>query len=70
MFLESILLEKSENFKNPFLPGFGDSVAGKLSCEPQSRVRGSFLATCSRVEGPIARVTQRFSRLSSRLSRG
>ena len=26
------------------------------------------LATCSRVEGPVARVTQRFSRLSSRLT--
>ena len=31
-----------------------------------SRLR---LATCSRVEGPIARGTQRFSQLSSRLSR-
>ena len=65
--MESILFKKSENLKIPFLPCFGDSVAGKSSREPQCRLRGSFLATCSRVEGPVARVTQRFSRLSSRL---
>ena len=35
---------------------------------PQSRARRSVLATCSRVEGPVARGTQRFSRLSLRLS--
>ena len=50
MFLESILFEKSENFKNPVLPCFGGSVAGMSSRVPQSRLRGSFLATCSRVE--------------------
>ena len=49
---------KFENFKNSVLPCFGDSVAGKLSREPQSHAGRSFLATCSRVEGPIARVTQ------------
>ena len=70
MFLESILFEKSENFKNPVLPCFGGSVAGMSSREPQSRLRGSFLAICLRVEGLVARVTQRFSQLSSRLSRG
>ena len=70
MFLESILFEKSENFKNPVLPCFGGSVAGMSSREPQSRLRGSFFATCSRVEGPVARVTQKFARLSSRLTRG
>ena len=69
VFLESILFLKSENFKNSFLPCFGDSVVGKSSRRPQSPVRGSILATCSRVEGPVARVTQRFSQLSSRLSR-
>ena len=31
MFLESILIEKSENFKNPVLPCFGGSVAGMSS---------------------------------------
>ena len=57
MFLESILFKKSENFKKkPVLPCFGDSVAGKSSCEPQLRLRGSFLVTCSRVEGPVARL--------------
>ena len=35
---------------------FDDSIAGKSSREPQSRGRGSFLATCSRMEGPVARV--------------
>ena len=39
----------------------------RLSRMPQSQARGSVLATCSRVEGPVARGTQRFSRLSSRL---
>ena len=48
-------------FQKSFLPCFGDSVAGKSSHRPQSRVRGSFLATFSRVKGPVARVTQRFS---------
>ena len=33
MFLESILFKNSENFKNPFLPCFSDSVAGKSSRE-------------------------------------
>ena len=69
MFLESILILKSENFKNSFLPCFGDLVAGKSSRKPQSRARGSVLATCSWVEGPIVRGTQRFLRLSSQLPR-
>ena len=55
--LESILFSKFENFKNSFLPYFGDLVAGKSSRESKSRVRGSFLATCSRVEGSVTRVT-------------
>ena len=49
MILESILFEKSENFKIPVLPCFGGSVAGMSSREPQSHLRWSFLATCSRV---------------------
>ena len=57
MFLESILFEKSENFKNPVLPCFDGSVAVKSSRKPQPRLRGSFLVTCSRVEDPVARVT-------------
>ena len=57
MFLERILFLKSENFIKSFLPCFDDSFAGKSSCRPQSRVRGSFLATCLQVEGPVARIT-------------
>ena len=60
---------KTENLKKPVLPCFCDSVAGQSSRMPQSRDRGSVLATCSQVEGPVARGTQRFSWLSSRLSR-
>ena len=51
------------------LPYFGNLVASKSSRMPQSRARGSILATCSQVEGLVARGTQRFSRLSSRLPR-
>ena len=51
------------------LPCFGDLVAGHSSRMPQSRARRSVLATCSWVEGPVARDTQKFSQLSSRLSR-
>jgi len=46
--------------KKPVLPCFGGSVAGMSSREPQSRLRGSFLATCSRVEGPVARLLRDF----------
>ena len=42
MFLESILFEKSENFKNTVLPCLGGSVAGMSSREPQSHPRWSF----------------------------
>ena len=51
------------------LPCFGNSVTGHPSRKLQPRTCGSVLATCSRVKGPIARGTQRFSRLSSRLPR-
>ena len=48
---------------------FGDSVAGQSSCMPQLWARGSVLATCSWVEGLVARGIQRFSWLSSWLPR-
>ena len=51
------------------LPCFSDSVAGHPSRMPQPQARGSVLATCSRVKGLVARGTQRFTRLSSRLPR-
>ena len=46
MFLESILFEKSENFKNPVLPYFGGSVAGMSS---RVYVKSRVLVTSSRV---------------------
>ena len=49
------------------LPYFGDSVASHPSRMLEPRARVSILATCSRVKGPVARGTQRFLRLSSRL---
>ena len=51
-------------FKNPVLPCFGDSVAGKSSRENQSRLRGSYLATCSQVEGLVARLLRDFRGLA------
>ena len=58
---------KNWKFSKTVLPCFGDSVAGHSSRMLQPRARGSFLVTCSRVEGLVARGTQRFSRLSLRL---
>ena len=57
---------KNWKISKTVLPYFGDSIAGYPSRMPQSRARKSILATCSRVEGPITRGTQRFLRLSSR----
>ena len=51
------------------LPYFGDSVAGHPSRMLQPWARGLVLVTCSRVKGPIARGTQRFSWLNSWLPR-
>ena len=68
VFGKYFVLQKLKNSKT-VLPCFGDSVAGKSSHMPQSCARGSVLVTCSQVEGPVARGTQRFSRLSSRLPR-
>ena len=70
MFLESILFFQKLKISKTVLPYFGDLVAGPPSRMPQSQARGSVLATCLRVKGPVARDTQRFSRLSSRLPRG
>ena len=69
MFFESILFLQKLKISKTVLPCFSDSVAGQTSCMSQSRSRGSVLATCSRVEGPITRGTQKFSRLSSQLPR-
>ena len=60
---------ETKKFQKIVWPYFGDSVEGHSSCMPQSRARGSVLATCSQMEGPITRGTQRFLRLSLRLPR-
>ena len=63
VFLESILfLQKLKKISKIVLPCFGDSVAGHPSRMLQPRARVLILATCSRVKGPVARGTQRFSR--------
>ena len=59
--------KKKLEISKTVLPCFDDSIAGHSSHMPQSRARGSVLATCSLVEGPIVRGTQRFSQLSSQL---
>ena len=69
VFGKYFVLQKNWKFQKTFLPCFGDSVTGKSSRMAQSQARGSVLETCSRVEGPVARGTQRFSQLSSRLPR-
>ena len=51
------------------LPYFGNSVMGHPSRMPQPWARVLILVTCSRVKGPVAKGTQRFSRLSSQLPR-
>ena len=68
MFLESILFLQKLKISEIVLPCFGNSVAGHTSRMPQSQAHRLVLATCLRVEGPVARGTQRFSRLSLRLS--
>ena len=52
------------------LPYFGNSVSSHPSRMLQPQARGSLLATCSRVEGLVARNTWRFLWLSSWLFRG
>ena len=58
---------KNWKISKTMLPYFGNLVSGHLSHMLQPRARGLFLATCSRVKGPVARGTKRFSQLSSRL---
>ena len=61
---------KTEKISKTVLPCFGDSVAGHPSRMLQPWARVLILVTYSRVKGPVARGTQRFSWLSSRLPRG
>ena len=70
VFGKYFVFTKTEKFQKTVLPYFGDSVAGHPSHMLQPWARGLILATCLRVKGPVARGTQRFSRLSSRLPRG
>ena len=60
---------KNWKISKTMLPCFSDSVAGHPSCMLQPRARGLVLATYSLVKGPVARGTQRFSQLKSRLPR-
>ena len=60
---------KNWKISKTVLPCFGDSVAGHSSRMLQPRARGSFLATCSQVEGLVTRGTQKFSQLNLRLPR-
>ena len=69
VFGKYFVFTKPKKFLKTMLPCFGDSIAGHLSHMPQLRARGSVLATYSRVRGPVARGTQRFSQLSSWLPR-
>ena len=63
-------LQKTEKILKTVLPYFGESVTGHPSRILQPWACGLVLATCSRVKGPVARGTQRISRLSSQLPRG
>ena len=69
IFGKYFVFTKTEKFQKTLLPCFSDSVAGHPSRMLQPRARMLILATCSRVKGPVARGTQRFSRLNSRLPR-
>ena len=69
VFGKYFVFTKTEKFQKPGLPCFGDSIADHPSRMLQPRAHELFLATCSWVKGPVARGTQRFSWLSSRLSR-
>ena len=69
-FWKVLCFYKNWKISKTMLPYFGDSVAGHPSRMLQSWARILILATCSRVKGPVARCTQRFSWLSSWLSCG
>ena len=68
-FWEVFCFYKNWKISKTVLPCFDDLVAGQTSRMSQSSSRRSVLETCSRVEGPVARGTQRFSQLSSQLPR-
>ena len=68
-FWKVLCFYKNWKISKTVLPCFGDSVVGHPSRMLQPRVRVLILVTCSWVKGPVARGTQRFSRLSSRLPR-
>ena len=61
---------KNWKISKTILPYLGDSVAAHPSHMLQSWARVLILATCSRVKGPVAKGTQRFSWFSSRLPCG
>ena len=60
VFGKYFVFTKELEISKTVLPCFGNSVAGHSSRIPQSRARGSVLAICSRVKGPIARGTRDF----------
>ena len=70
IFGKYFVFTKTEKFQKTVLPCFSDSVAGHPSRMLQPWARVLILATCSQVKGPVARGTQRFSWLSSRLPSG
>ena len=70
IFGKYFVFTKTEKFQKTVLPCFSDSVAGHPSRMLQPWARVLILATCSQVKGPVARGTQRFSWLNSRLPRG
>ena len=70
VFGKYFVFTKTEKFQKTVLPCFGDSVAGHPSRMLQPRARVLILATCSRVKGPVARGTPRFSQLSSQFPYG
>ena len=65
VFGKYLVFTKTEKISKTVLPCFGNSVASHPSRMLQLRACVLFLATCSRVKGPVTRGTQRFSRLSS-----
>ena len=70
VFGKYFVFTKTKKISKTVLSCFGDSVAGHPSREIQPQAHVLILANCLRVKGLVARVTQRFSRLSSRLPRG
>ena len=69
VFGKYFVFTKTEKFQKTVLPCFGNSVTGHPSRMPQPRACVLILVTYSWVNGPVARGTLKFSRLSSRLPR-